>query len=821
MISKIDLFLNRIIKEENNDPLKVAPSKSQAAAFIQILKILDNQNIVDIILNMKKEDINSIISVFKSVDKNDDKKLAKYEFVDEIGEFLNNTSIDIEEIAAISCICSLLTRYKNKNIFTKESSLTLNPSNDLVNVINGLKDKDLFFKFYNKPTKGSTGSEAKYVLKPEYSKLNEALKAFGQYRFGNDLEKNFESLEDAKETLLKIKDGKDIDSISGNFRPENEYDQINKDLKKDIKSSEQQKKELEAELEKSNKKEGEEEPVISNETNPNNPFGLGVPIPDDKEIVKRETAEKFINDLKKVLQDRANKILDNFRKSKGDLKSREDNEANKKKEKNSLRECFAKAGFILKEAKDTSETIGSNFEAYLEKRVEGFDSYTKDFLEKTNRYILKYNKAKSYEAALDITSNLFNVYVDLAYNVASILKDLKEHQKIHSDYLDVKSRQHDEKNYKDPVRKDFDDRAAKAALERNYSKVKSFFTRTKNDASKIAKYILIKLISDKNISTIDGFNKIIYEKNFNNLKDIVGVGDSGKVFATDQFSVKKIQSEIGNGFDLSNMKAIPYKTPVSLLTQGGLDINSLSGDVLKQMAKEYENEPIFKNALEQADIYIKAFKELRNILLNASNKPSITTEGIKDFFMGRKAKYDDSAEFNAQKATDANVENYIKNNSYVISLKHPNGYDFDGEGPEDIALRQVFKGLVVLSTGSQNEWYVMSGEAYKNALNMNIQNHKNEEQQRKQEEKRKQQEQRDFDRSNRVKDNLTPQQQQIVQGMKDGPDNSVSTETKAAVVTSNAVDNTYPTTPQQKIKKICYGISPEGRYSIKSKEYFN
>ena len=39
MVSKIDLFLNRIIKEEdNNNSLKEAPSKSQAAAFIQILK---------------------------------------------------------------------------------------------------------------------------------------------------------------------------------------------------------------------------------------------------------------------------------------------------------------------------------------------------------------------------------------------------------------------------------------------------------------------------------------------------------------------------------------------------------------------------------------------------------------------------------------------------------------------------------------------------------------------------------------------------------------------------------------------------------------
>ena len=59
---------------------------------------------------------------------------------------------------------------------------------------------------------------------------------------------------------------------------------------------------------------GRERHERSNETNPNNPFGLGVPIPDDKEIVKRETAEKFINDLKQILQDRANKILDSFRK---------------------------------------------------------------------------------------------------------------------------------------------------------------------------------------------------------------------------------------------------------------------------------------------------------------------------------------------------------------------------------------------------------------------------------------------------------------------------------------------------------------------------
>ena len=55
MVSKIDLFLNRIIKEEdNNNSLKEAPSKSQAAAFIQILKILDDQNIADIILNIGK-----------------------------------------------------------------------------------------------------------------------------------------------------------------------------------------------------------------------------------------------------------------------------------------------------------------------------------------------------------------------------------------------------------------------------------------------------------------------------------------------------------------------------------------------------------------------------------------------------------------------------------------------------------------------------------------------------------------------------------------------------------------------------------------------
>lgn len=265
------------------------------------------------------------------------------------------------------------------------------------------------------------------------------------------------------------------------------------------------------------------------------------------------------------------------------------------------------------------------------------------------------------------------------------------------------------------------------------------------------------------------------------------------------------------------MKAVPYKTPVSLITQGGLDINSLSNDVLKKIAKEYENEPIFKNALEQAEIYIKAFKELRNILLNASNKSSIATEGIKDFFMGRKAKYDDETEFSNKKSKDNNVQNYIKNNSYVISLKHPNGYDFDGEGPEDVALRQIFKGLVVLSTGNQNEWFIMNGEVYKNASKMNIQNHKNEEIQQKQEAQRQQQQQRDFDKSN----NLTNQQQQIVQGMKDAPDNSVDTEANAAVVTSNTVDSTYPTTPQQRIKKICYGISPDGRYSIKSKEYFN
>ena len=307
MVSKIDLFLNRIIKEEdNNNSLKEAPSKSQAAAFIQILKILDDQNIADIILNMNKEDVSSIISVFKSVDKNDDKKLAKYEFVDEIGEFLNNTSIDLEEIAAISCICSLLTRYKDKNVFTKESSLILNPSNDLVNVINGLKNKALFYKFYNKPNKGSVGSEAKYTLKPEYSKLNDALKAFGQYRFGNDVEKNFESLESAKETLLKIKDGKDIDSIAGNFRAENEYDQLNKDLKRDIKNSEQQKKDKEKEIAKTSDKDSEEEHIVSNETNPNNPFGLGVPIPDYKEIKKKKTKKK----KKKNKKHKQTKILD-------------------------------------------------------------------------------------------------------------------------------------------------------------------------------------------------------------------------------------------------------------------------------------------------------------------------------------------------------------------------------------------------------------------------------------------------------------------------------------------------------------------------------
>ena len=229
------------------------------------------------------------------------------------------------------------------------------------------------------------------------------------------------------------------------------------------------------------------------------------------------------------------------------------------------------------------------------------------------------------------------------------------------------------------------------------------------DAMNIARYMVINLLQLEDSEEIIDFLK---QKNFNAMGNYICVGRNGMVTSLDanSVSVETINNFKAYKFDAG--KTAVYKNPESLLTTIGIRIGDLSVDVLKRVKKE-----IPEDVKKEAADYMEAAKKLTDMITKLSPNASVFTEGVLDKIeqMKKDGKIPTNPTNTAtanpttnpannqstEKPLNADFGEWIKNVSYSVNNFDEHLYQPQGNGPEDIALRQIFKTLCYISNGKE------------------------------------------------------------------------------------------------------------------------
>lgn len=702
-IDEIVTKINNLYKRSKNK--KEGNVGKQKSEFVTTL--LDNSTEIR---SIEPVDVKNVLKCFKKNNINGDTKIDKKEFIETIKEIKKLKELNINKAAVIlwlayfrQCVIGAKGEVNNEVLITGEGALSQSFVNELQkqNTNNNYFDdnsiKDLenifveFGKFQMEPSvliNFKNISSAKSFLKKSDEELE---KIEGKFTEKTPEEKETEKQEEDAE---KAKEEKKADT-------ENQIKDLDaENAKLDRQSDELDKK---ADALKNDSSSKEEVDLINDIVKKRNWYIFSTKPPKPG---KEEELPEFISNIKKEVEEFLNKIgdgLEKFRvnktsdadlaikKPKDEQPPTEQSEANASV-KEMIKNCIKKNGILVED----NDTFGKEFDRYQE-QIEEIKTSTKEridkILMKLSRKAQNINKdlekENNYKMAVELQSDFKSLFIEYGYDIAS---EIERAIKRGNDILKAAKKN---KNSDEILGHKTADQ--KGQEQKDIDRISKILNSTYNkDTMNLARYMLINLLNNLHSSeeVLKQLNKKSFDKEmFDN--GYIYSGSSGKVYVPAMPQKTEIKGGMAYSFPL--VKTESFKNPASLLNAVGINLSSLSVDVLKGLKETASN------LKTEAENYINAAKELYNLIQSTIGNGSTVTEGL----FGPKAN-EDMSNF-VKNVNNTNKSNDVLNKiCQKINLK--NNFEPENNQPDDIALRQFLKGFTLIVIG--NDRYVTSVDAF-------------------------------------------------------------------------------------------------------------
>ena len=715
--------------------------------------IEDNKNFI--LQNIDGNDITNIMKILKRNDNGDD-KIDKQEFIKAIisikKAFPGNTKEAVKKPASILWLMYLRAnglkasdRESDDNERIFKNDYTINQTS----FKNGINDSSLVDKTDKKnPQITDSGKNIIHIFDN-----------FGKCMIDFKVLKNFNTLPNAQRFLAR-----DIEDIKKNLgdegftakspeqREKEQIDAETRETNADINSAQQRANELNDELDK-----------IKNDKN--NPL-------DDDVIQKRKfyifdverlKAESLnsgddVDDFFDNIKNNCNELLDKISKRLEELAPKlKHNKDDLKLEENISKRIMAENGFIITEDYENSYNKKSGkvnkFKENAQKELEKLFDSEKGSLRNLAEKIIAEN---DYKKMINLRLKFNNAITQLGYKATKIIETATTKANNILKYMGLDKEIDDAKKYKTL------DQKGQEGLD--ITKIKQIITGSfQKDHQNLAKILLINLLTKFNDSKeiVDRLNA----KSFNGFfeEGLIYAGTTGSIYALDKNDVSKKHLANNNkdlGYDayvFVKDRARIYKKPRELLNSIGINIDSLTVDVMKEVKKSLMKEA--ENAKKYANDYIEAAKKMKQLISGVSGNSSVVTEGLGDLLGKARDKISDVAgnikdkaknfidkqkeDFNSTNIKqDEDTQNFVNNtqgqqftdnnpdtgtititsklNNIAKKINWDDRFEPQGEGVEDIVLRQFFKGFVLIKSNDNKNIFVTTKEKYEMDLEKNI-----------------------------------------------------------------------------------------------------
>lgn len=664
---------------------KVSNDKAASVFFNSI------KNEKERIQQLNKNDTERVLKCFKDSNIDNDNKISKEEFINAVKKIKKEFSSNLEKPAVILWLLYLnqVCIEKQIDIFNKEDKQI--PKTPAVAKRLG----EPFFKQDNK----------QYISTGYFDDLNNVFSCFQQFRLDRTVLQNFKNFNSSL-NFLKNFDEKNVDSkIKGNFKKEDSN-------KKEEPKKETQQQNADDEIDHSDDAELglSDEPLRFKET---------------EEEKNTRKAEGIIKKNKWYIYDVSlpsagnNEELEKFIDF---MKTDENGPIGKintiKKELNSYKEKYGKDYLKTDKQQIQKESIISKYINRQKTINEGlFSSFNiKDYEDKIEDLNTEYekklrninnkiDKETNYTKREKLELEFKNLINDWGAESSKIIIKLKKDAEPSLEKIK-------DKKYRDS----FDKTPEQKGQENlNIQSIKKIFIDPKylNDSIEIAKYMLVNVLKERtdpkeviNILNAKNFQKIPY----------VYSGTSNFVYALNAKDVIVEEKIIGDTklkiYSFNKGKVRIYKNPANLLNQLGVSIDSLTPEVLLAIKKDMPSE-----ISQRASEYKTSSENLISTVKSIIGAKSIVTESFFDFGRTSNINPDKSLKNNIMsrldQKNDGNLKETIESNCHPIDRTVIKKFDPKEESPEGIAIRQIFKGFVILDYSLDEKYaYITTEDDY-------------------------------------------------------------------------------------------------------------
>ena len=532
--------------------------------------------------------------------------------------------------------------------------------------------------------------------------LNKRLGHFKKLNFDSDILSIFKTPKATIALMNSIKPGEEIDEtqfdkIKDKFvlkrteikQAEKEADEAEEAKTKTDEKIEELKQQKE-DLTKENKT-GREEAVSKKKFYI---FDVDIPDPGDS----REKLEEWFGNMENPKY--AGGVMGMIQKIRDELK-----EYKPKPNENDLNETvakiFKKNGLIFESYEKTSSEINK----LIDEAEPKITKYLDGARNKAMSLQGKIEANASYAATVELRRQFKQLFIDLGYLLSQEVRALVRATNLKMNSLKNAKRRETFDSYKTT-----EQRGQEELDSRNIIKVINGVGVSRDDQH-IARFMLINLLNSETSSS--KILEYLNSKGFGDNKRYVYSGTSKLIYALSKNDIGV--EELGNGITLYNFKrarARVYKNPTDLIeTAIGIKISTLTPDVLKTVKKEAAARA------EEAKKYLDSANAIADMVAKLGGIP--LTEGIMDFIRTKDTtKNSDFKELNTtlankeQKQGATDIMGAIQNCSYEINLDKE--FQPQGNGPEDIALRQIFKGFCLIDANGKR--YVSTYDAVKKGI---------------------------------------------------------------------------------------------------------
>lgn len=653
------------------------------------------KNEKDRIQQLNKNDTERVLKCFKDSNIDDDNKISKEEFINAVKKIKEEFTSGLEKPAIILWLLYLnqVCIEKQIEVFNKEDKQI--PKTPAVAKRLG----EPFFK--------QDKDKKQYIPTEYFEDLNNVFSCFQQFRLDRTVLQNFKNFNSSL-NFLKNFDEKNVDSkIKGKFKKEDSN-------KKEEPKKEIQQQNADDEIDHSDDAELglSDEPLRFKET---------------EEEKNTRKAEEIIKKNKWYIYDVSlpsagnNEELEKFIDF---MKTDENGPIGKintiKKELNSYKEKYGKDYLktetdkqqIQKESiiskyinrqKTINEGLFSSFNIKdYEDKIEDLNTEYEKKLRNINN---KIDKETNYTKREKLELEFKNLINDWGAESSKIIIKLKKDAEPSLEKIK-------DKKYRDS----FDKTPEQKGQENlNIQSIKKIFIDPKylNDSVEIAKYMLVNVLKERtdpkeviNILNAKNFQKIPY----------VYSGTSNFVYALNAKDVIVEEKIIGDTklktYSFNKGKVRIYKNPASLLNQLGVSIDSLTPEVLLAIKKDMPSE-----ISQRASEYKTSSENLISTVKSIIGAKSIVTESFFDFGRTSNINPDKSLKNNIMsrldQKNDGNLKETIESNCHPIDRTVIKKFDPKEESPEGIAIRQIFKGFVILDYSLDEKYvYITTEDAY-------------------------------------------------------------------------------------------------------------